>query len=258
MNQTSFESFDSHAVLTLDRPDIRNALTGSEMLDEIVSAVTEPGAPVLIITGRGPAFSAGGNVKDMADQTGIFDGTPLKQIDSYRSSIQRLTRALHDTDVITIAAVNGPAVGAGFDLALGCDIRIGARNCWFSHSFVDLGIIPGDGGAWLLPRVVGWQRAALISYTGRRVDADTALEWDILAEVVDGEALLGRANELAATIAAKPSHSLRLTKRLLKQAHSMGLDGFLELSAAFQAASHGEPAHQAAVAGYLRSLKGKN
>lgn len=250
-SHTRLETADGYAVLTLDRPEVRNALTDPEMLREIVDVFEDPPAPVLVVTGAGSAFSAGGNVKDMAAGTGMFAGSVGEVAENYRRTIQRLTRAVAHTEAVTLAAVNGPAVGAGFDLVLGCDLRLGATTAWFAHTFVELGIIPGDGGAWLLPRVVGWQAATEIALTARRVTADEAKALDILLRVVEPDRLLDEARELAAGIASKPRHSVRYTKRLLRQARSMDLDGFLEFSAALQALSHAEPEHTEAVERYL-------
>jgi enoyl-CoA hydratase/carnithine racemase len=260
-SHTRYEKSGATAVLTLARPENRNAITGPEMLSEIISAIDDAEndsvVGVLVITGEGPAFSAGGNIKDMADRTGLFAGTAEEMTEGYRSTIQQLTRTVLSVDLATIAAVNGAAVGAGFDLVLGCDLRIGSTDARFAHTFVDLGIIPGDGGAWLLPRCIGWQRAAELAFTGRTVDAAEALDLGILLEVTTPEQLLPRARELADLIAAKPAHSVRLAKRLLRQARSMDLDGFLELSAALQAISHHTDAHHEAVEGYLARMQAK-
>jgi enoyl-CoA hydratase/carnithine racemase len=257
-SHTRFEKKAAIAVLTLARPETRNAITGEEMLAELVGAIDEsskdPAVSVLIVAADGPAFSAGGNVKDMAEKKGLFAGTPEEMNESYRTSIQRLTSAVLTTDLVTIAAVNGPAVGAGFDLVLGCDLRVGSTEARFAHTFIDLGIIPGDGGAWLLPRMVGWQRAAEISFTGRTVGADEAVALGILLEVVEPEQLTSRVMELAEVIAAKPSHSVRLTKRLLRHSREMDLAGFLDLSAAYQAISHHTEAHRAAVDNFVDRL----
>lgn len=241
------------ATLTLARPDIRNAITEPEMLDEIIATIDRPPPEVrvLVLTGRGTAFSAGGDVHAMGNRAGMFSGTPYEIAEAYRTSIQRLTRSVLSTDIVTIAAVNGPAVGAGFDLVLSCDLRVGSSQAWFAHTFIDLGIIPGDGGAWLLPRVVGWQHAAELAFTARRVEADEAADLDILLEVVEPDLLMERVGRLAADIAAKPAHSLRLTKRLLRHARGMDLEGFLDLSAALQAMSHAEPEHEEAVERFL-------
>ncbi|HUP14984.1 MAG TPA: enoyl-CoA hydratase-related protein [Acidimicrobiia bacterium] len=257
-SHTRFVTNDGIAVLTLARSETRNAITGEKMLAEMIGAIDEASADskvaVLIIEAEGPAFSAGGNVKDMAERRGLFAGTPEEINEGYRISIQRLTSAVLTTDVVTIAAVNGPAVGAGFDLVLGCDLRVGSTAARFTHTFIDLGIIPGDGGAWLLPRVVGWQRAADLSFTGRTVGAEEAVDLGILLEVVEPERLTTVVFELAAQIAAKPTHSVRLTKRLLRHSRQMDLAGFLDLSAAYQAISHHTQAHSTAVDNFVDRL----
>ena len=212
---------------------------------------------VLVIDAEGSAFSAGGNVKDMAQRRGMFAGDPEHIVESYRRTIQSLTTTLAETDLVTIAAVNGPAVGAGFDLVLGCDLRIGGASARFAHTFVDLGILPGDGGAWLLPRVVGWQRAAELAFTARMIDADEARAMGVLLEVVADSDLAARVDDLATTIAAKPAHSLRLTKRLFRHSRTMDLPAFLDLTAALQAVAHTTEAHHAAVATYLERLQAR-
>jgi enoyl-CoA hydratase/carnithine racemase len=244
--------------ITLADPETRNAITGEEMLDELLDLLDEaegsPETTVVIIDADGPAFSSGGNVKDMAARTGLFAGTPAEMTEKYRATIQQLTRFLATTDLVTIAAVNGPAVGAGFDLVLGCDLRIGTRNARFAHTFIEMGIIPGDGGAWLLPRVVGWQRATELALTARFITSAEAHAYGVLLEVVPEEKLDSRVSELANEIAAKPRPAVVMAKRLLRQARSMDLDGFLEYSAALQAIAHTTPEHEIAVAGYVEKL----
>jgi len=258
-HDTRFHIDGSVARLTLSRPEIRNALTGERVLAEVRSAFAtaerDPTVTVLVIDAEGPAFSAGGNVKDMATRSGMFAGDPERIAEGYRNTIQTLTTTLASTDLVTIAAVDGPAVGAGFDLVLGCDMRIGSTAACFAHTFVDLGIVPGDGGAWLLPRVVGWQRAAELAFTARMVDALEAKEIGVLLEVVAPDDLAGRVGELAATIGSKPAHSLRLTKRLFRHARTMDLPGFLDLTAAMQAISHSTESHHRAVESYLQRLR---
>lgn len=249
---------DGISFVTLDRPEIRNALTGEEMLEELLDAIheaeTDPDVAVLVLDAEGPAFSSGGDIKEMAAQRGMFAGNAATLVESYRSSIQQLTRFMMTTDLITIAAVDGPAIGAGFDLVLGCDLRIGSRRARFAHTFIEMGIIPGDGGAWLLPRVVGWQKATELALTARSVDAEEALRTGILLEVVGSDELDERVMDLARVIAAKPRHAVVLAKRLLRQARSMDLDGFLELSAGLQAAAHSTPEHIEAVNAYVARL----
>ena len=251
MEHVTYDSEGRIATLTLARPDIRNAITSPELLDEFTAALrhadADPDVGILIITGEGPAFSAGGNIKDMRAGVGLFEGSPDEISEKYRASIQQIPRLMLATDLVTIAAVNGAAVGAGFDIALMCDMRIGSSDARFAHTFIDLGIIPGDGGAWFLPRVVGWQRAAELAFTARIVTAEEAVEMGILLEVVEPDQLLNRALVIAEQIAAKPPHSVRLTKRLLRHARSMELDGFLDISAALQSVSHHTEDHREAL-----------
>ena len=169
----------------------------------------------------------------------------------YRRGIQRLTVALFNLEVPVIAAVNGHAIGAGLDLACMCDIRIASDKAKFAESFVKVGIIPGDGGAWLLPRIIGLSRASELSFTGDTIDAQQALAWNLVSRVVPHEQLMDAARELAARIAANPSHSLRLTKRLIREGLNSSLEAVLELSAAFQAISHKTDDHREAVVAFL-------
>lgn len=262
MTSVRTRSEDGVAVVTLARPEIRNALTGEDMLEALLDAIDDaegdPEIAVLVLEAEGPAFSAGGNVKEMAARTGLFSGNPAELAEKYRGSIQQLTRIMATTDLVTVAAVNGPAIGAGFDLVLGCDLRIGSPRARFAHTFIEMGIIPGDGGAWLLPRVVGWQRAAELALTARSIDAEEARELGVLLEVVPEDELAGKVMSLASLIASKPHPAVRMAKRLLRQAMHMDLDGFLELSAALQAVAHSTPEHDEAVKGYLEALKSRD
>ena len=155
---------DSITTWTLNMPEARNPISGHEVVSRLVDLAAAANADrnvrVVILTGAGSAFSAGGNVKDMVDRVGMFGGNQADIQHGYTSGIQRLTRAIYGCEVPIIAAVNGPAVGAGCDLALMADMRIASENAFFAESFVKLGLIPGDGGAWLLPRAVGAARAA--------------------------------------------------------------------------------------------------
>ncbi|MDO9600098.1 MAG: enoyl-CoA hydratase-related protein [Azoarcus sp.] len=239
------------ATLTLNRHDVRNALTGTALIEDII-AVAEwvnrcDEVSVLIITGAGSAFSSGGNVKDMAERGGDFAGDVAEVATRYRRGIQRIPLALQQVEVPIIAAVNGPAVGAGFDLANMADIRIASEKAKFGETFLNLGIIPGDGGAWFMQRLIGYQRAFELTLSGRIVGAAEAKELGIVLEVVAPDQLMARAGELAARFAAQPPKAVRLTKRLMKMAQRMELKDFLDLSAAFQGMCHNEAEHLEAV-----------
>jgi enoyl-CoA hydratase/carnithine racemase len=192
----------------------------------------------------------------MQDKSGTFAGSPAAIQERYRLGIQQIPLTIRRADLPIIAAVNGPAIGAGFDLACMCDLRIGSGKALLGETFINLGIIPGDGGAWFLQRLIGYQRAAELAFTGRLVKADEALQLGIFLEVVPPEQLLARAQALAAMIAAQPPTALRLTKRLMKLAQKSDLPDFLEISSAFQAVSHHTVDHMEAVNAFLEKRKG--
>ena len=247
-------------VLTMSSPDTRNALTSDDQFAEFETVCAEINNDVsvraVVLTGEGSAFCAGGNVKDMRDRTGLFAGDPFDQADAYRKGIQRIPRAIYSLNVPTIAAVNGPAVGAGCDLATMCDIRIGSERAMFAESFVKLGIIPGDGGAWFLPRAVGYSNACKMAFTGDAVKAQDALNMGLISEVVAEDELLSRSIELGQAIASNPPHAVRLTKQLMRASQNASLDELLDKSAAFQAICHAEPDHQEAVAAFFEKRQG--
>ena len=239
----------------MNHPETRNALTTPEQIQEFVDLCADvrrdKSVRVMVLTGNGSAFCAGGNVKDMHERGGIFAGSPYELRNTYRDGIQRIPLAIYELDIPVIAAVNGPAIGAGLDLACMCDIRLAAPKAIFAESFVRLGIVPGDGGAWLLPRIIGIPKASLMAFTGDAIDATKALEWGLVEQVCTHETLQSEAQALARRIASNPGHALRLTKRLLREAQHMRLDSLLELSAAYQALAHHTEDHQEAVAAFV-------
>ena len=137
-----------------------------------------------------------------------------------------------------------------------CDIRIGSTKAMFAESFVKLGIIPGDGGAWFLPRAVGYSNACKMAFSGEPVRAEEALSMGLMSEMVEPDALLSRAIELAQSIAANPPHAVRLTKQLMRASEKSSLDELLDKSAAFQAVCHAEPDHAEAVAAFFEKRSG--
>lgn len=253
------ERAENIVTLTLNRPETRNALT-EEVVDALVAACKDIAYDhtirAVIVTGAGSAFCAGGSVKDMKEQGGLFGGSPAEMRNRYRTGIQQIPLALYDLEAPTIAAVNGPAVGAGCDLALMCDVRIASDTAAFAESFVKLGIIPGDGGAWLLQRVVGVSRACEMTFTGMSLDSKKAVEWGLASRAVPAGDLLGEARKLAQSIAANPPEVLRMTKRLIREGQRTDLRTTLELSAAFQAIVQHLPDHREAVAALFEKRTG--
>jgi enoyl-CoA hydratase/carnithine racemase len=255
-----FEQQGGVVTLTLNAPEERNALSSQAQWDAVVQACErvqqDQAVKVVILTGAGSAFCAGGNVKDFRDKRGLAAGGGMAVRENYRNGIQRIPLAFYRLDVPTIAAVNGPAIGAGCDLACMADIRIASDKASFAESFVKLGLIPGDGGAWLLQRVVGYAKAAEMSFTGDLLDAQQALAIGLVSKVVPAASLLDEARAMAERMAANPGQALRMTKRLMREAQTSRLDTVLELSAAYQALTHTSEEHDAAVAAFLDRKKG--
>ncbi|MFY8196418.1 MAG: crotonase/enoyl-CoA hydratase family protein [Novosphingobium sp.] len=246
-------------IATLNRPETRNAISETAHSEEIAqfcaSVTRDFSVRAVVLTGAGKAFCAGGNVKHMAEKIGMFGGSPFSIRNQYRTGIQLIPTAVYDLEVPVVAAINGPAIGAGLDLACMTDIRIASEAALFAESFVKLGIVPGDGGAWLLPRVIGMARASLMTLTGDTINAAKALEYGLVSEVVAPESLMSRAMEVAHAIAANPGHATRMAKRLLREGQDMKLAPLLELSAAYQALAHHTHDHHEAVSAFLDKRK---
>lgn len=250
------------ARITMSRPAHGNALTSPEMLTALRATFHEVASDaevrVVILTGAGRVFSAGGDIDDIAGARGMFAGDPATLRDNYRTGIHRVIAALHGLEKVTIAAVNGAAVGAGFDLCLACDLRIAAASARMRTGFSALGLVPGDGGAWLLRDAVGPAIAARLLYTSETVDAERALALGLVSDVVLDDALGDAALDLAQTIAAHPAPALRLTKRLLQRAATQGFADALEDAAAAQAMCHHTPEHRAIAADLARSRQARS
>lgn len=238
---------DHITTLTIDRAETMNPLGAPGDGDQFVQACNEINRDMdvrcVILTGAGRAFSAGGDIKAMQSRSGTFGGSTPSISDGYRDNIHLMLRALYGLRVPVIAAVNGPAIGLGCDMACLGDIRIASEKAKFGVTFLKLGIIPGDGGMWILPRIIGEARAAELFYTGDVIDAGTALQWGLVSRVVEHETLLEEANALAGKIAKLPPHALRHAKNLMRQGRDVSYDTALELAANTQAMMHSTQDH---------------
>lgn len=248
MSFIDFQIDDGIAVVTMNSPQTRNALGSDEQygpIEDVCRKISgDRSIRAVVWTGSGRAFCAGGDIKLMRER--VFDDSiePVEDRYHYKEGIHRIPLALYNLEVPVIAALNGPAIGAGLDLACMCDIRIAAQSAKFSESFVSLGIIPGDGGAFLLQRLVGYSKAAELTFTADVIDADTALKIGLVSQVVPDEELLPAALELARRIVRNPPHVLRMSKRLLREGQHLRLETILELSASFQALAHATGDHR--------------
>ena len=250
-----YEEADGVVTLTMNRPDERNALSEEAQMLEFVDACNtitrDTRIRMVLLTGAGTAFSAGGNVKHMRDKKSFSAGSPMQIRNAYRNGIQQIPLALYNLDVPTIAVVNGPAIGAGMDLACMCDIRIASEKATFASSFARLGIVPADGGAWLLARTIRPAKALELMLTAETIDAGEARAIGLVSKVVPHDALMQEARAFAARIAALPPQTLRLTKRLMRESQHVSLATSLEMAAAYQALAHYTADHDEAVNAFL-------
>ena len=247
-------------IWTLNREARLNALPDLGDGDEVAAACervnADPSIRCVVLTGAGRAFSAGGDLTAMRDRRDLFEGSGAAIRERYRRVVHRIVRSLYGLEVPLIAAVNGPAMGLGCDIAGLGDIRIASDRASFGVPFLKLGIIPGDGGSWLLPRNIGYARAAELLFTARSIDAATAAEWGLVNRVVAHDSLMTEALAVAAQVAAQPPQALRMAKTLLRQGRDTTFDQMLEMSAAMQALAHLTEDHQEGVAAVLDKRPG--
>jgi enoyl-CoA hydratase/carnithine racemase len=242
--------------ITLNMPEKRNPISDVAVVDAICEAFDAADRDIsvrcVILTGAGTAFSAGGDLKQMRpDSGGLRSSNPVETRRNYKYGIQRLPLMFQALEVPVVAAVNGHAIGAGLDLATMCDIRVAAESAKFAESFVKLGIIPGDGGAWLLPRIIGFSRATELALTGEMIDAAEALKIGLVSHVVADDQLMAKAKAVAGKIAANPPHAVRMTKRLLREGQMADLKNILEMSAAMQSLAHNTSDNDEAINAFI-------
>jgi enoyl-CoA hydratase/carnithine racemase len=254
-----YEQDGAIVTITLNMPETRNPISEREVVDALVEYLDRMNADssvrVGILTAAGTAFSSGGNVRRMREEAETRAKAPALTPKYYKFGIQRIPLAFERLDVPMIAAVNGPAIGAGLDLATMCDMRIAAESARFAESFVKVGIVPGDGGAWLLPRVVGFSKACEMALTGDAIDAKEALACGLVSRVVPDAELMTEARKLAQRIAVNPPHAVRMAKRLLMEGRHTRLDTLLEMSAAMQSLAHATADHREAATAFLEKRR---
>ncbi len=254
MSALLFEKSGFVVTLTINRPDARNALEDSDaelFADAVHRINADRDVRCVILTGAGTAFSAGGNLKGMRERCGPTAGVGVHIRERYRAGLQRVVRALWGIEMPVIAAVNGPAIGLGNDVACLADLRIAADTAIFGATFLKVGLVPGDGGAWILPRTIGMARAAELFFTGDTIDAPTALAWGLVSKIVPGAQLLEEARAFAARICRQPPDVLRMTKRLMREGQGTSFETIMEMSAAMQSLAHLSRDHAEAVAAFF-------
>ena len=207
----------------------------------------------VILTGSEKFFCTGGDLHAMQHPTeGMFAGTADEITEKYRNGIQRVIEQLYYLPCFTIAAIHGAAVGAGLGLALACDMRYASSSATFAESFTRIGLIAGDGDAWLLPRILGYSKAAELLLTSDFVDAPKAFQMGLVNEVFASEDVLPKASALARRVARNPIDATRAMKRLLQEGLTQIFSESLAQAAKIQGALHKTEAHQERVAGILK------
>lgn len=249
MSDLLYEVKDRIATITLNRPDKLNAFTGP-MIDDWVRALGEAqgddAVNVVIVTGRGRAFCTGGDVGRM----GAGEPTPLENKNQLWEHIHRVPKTLEAMDKPVIAMVNGLAVGAGMGMCVMCDVRVASDAARFSTGYVRVGLVPGDGDTYFLPRLTGTAKALELLWTADFLDAAEALRVGIVQRVVPAAELRDRTWAFAEQIAAGPQIPIRMIKRLVYQSMRLDLRTHLDLVSSHMAVVRKTQDHAEGVAAF--------
>ncbi|MFB6121912.1 MAG: enoyl-CoA hydratase/isomerase family protein [Haloferacaceae archaeon] len=240
-----YEAADGIATITIARPDVYNAFTATtlgELNDALRRARGDDRVYVVVLTGADDAFCSGADVSEMPD----WSAMTKEEYAGFLWSVQNVVRQLRTTPKPTIAAVGGPAIGAGCDLALACDLRVVGTDAVLREGFVRVGLVPGDGGAWLLPRLVGESKAREYLLTGVDIDAEEAVDVGLAVDAVDDP--LDRARSLAEDLLALPATAVRNTNRLVDPTQSF--DDYCQQAIDYQWECVNDPEHAEAIAAF--------
>jgi 2-(1,2-epoxy-1,2-dihydrophenyl)acetyl-CoA isomerase len=232
--------------ITLNRPDVLNAFT-AEMHKQLVGAFKEARAPevrAVVITGAGRGFCVGQDLNEFGEAARDIAGR-------LRNHYHPTVLAVRTLEKPVLAAVNGPAAGAGLSFACACDLRIAAESATFVPAFINIGLVPDMGGTFFVRRLLGTSRAFEWMTSGRRLSAAEALEWGLVSEVVPDDRLADRAAERAAELAAMPTRGIALSKRLFDHAEEATLEEQLEREAQLQAVATQTDDFREGVAAFL-------
>lgn len=244
--------------ITLNRPEASNAYSIS-MVSNLVEVLKHADADnlvrVIVITGAGKHFCAGGDIKAMQGKTGMFAGESNQLRETYQQGIQQIPLAISQLKTPVVAMVNGAAVGAGCDLAAMCDLRIASTEATFAETFARVGLVPGDGGAFFLTRLIGFGKSMEMFMTCRSYPAEEARSFGLVNEVVLPENLRTKTEELVLQLSSLPPIALQMTKKALIHAHQNDLISHLELMAAYQGITQRSSDHFKALDGMLNKKK---
>ncbi len=212
MSIVQYEVDKGIATITLNRPDVYNAFTREMILEineNLRRARDDETAYVVVLTGAGDGFCSGADVTTMPD----WSEMPKEEYGAYLWGVQNVVRQLRTMRKPTVAAVNGPAIGAGCDFALACDVRFMSESAVLREGFVRIGLIPGDGGGWLLPRLIGESKAREYLLTGKDITPEDAADLGLVVDVAPDA--VTAAEEFAATVRDLPAEAVRYSKQLI-------------------------------------------
>jgi enoyl-CoA hydratase/carnithine racemase len=244
-DDVGYEVTDGIATVTMDRPEVYNAFTGDtvlEVTDAVRTAEEDPDVYVMVLTGAGKGFCSGADTTAMPD----WDDQSPEEYGAFLWTVQRVVATLRRAATPSVAAVNGPAIGAGCDFALACDLRVMGPDGLLREGFVNVGLVPGDGGAWLLPRLVGESKAREYLLTGRDITPVDAVDIGLAVEEADDP--LAAARALAAEIRDKPAMAVQHTNRLVDP--EQGFEDYCEKATRYQWDCVTDPEHHEAVAAF--------
>ena len=267
------ENREGVLILTMHDPPTRNAL-GAEMAQEVLAALDQfehnPRDRVLLVTGTEPSFCSGANVRgfnqriqEREEKSGEAEeevSLPWGRMESrfarreastFGGGAAQVPLRIHELQKPSIAAVNGHAMGVGMGVALACDIRYAAEKAVFSEAFVRMGLIPGDGSSWQLPKLVGLSNTFLLQYTGDRVDGNEAHRMGLVSKVVPDDSLMEASLELATRLAKGPTQSLSLIKYLVHRGLETDYRKSLEIAHVAQEQARKTEDHKEAVQAFL-------
>ena len=245
MQHVSYDSSDGYATITLDRPDVYNAFNREMILEineALRNAVDDDTAYAVILTGAGKGFCSGADVNSMPD----WSEMQKEEYAAYLWGVQNVVRQLREMRKPTVAAVNGPAIGAGCDFALACDVRYMSESAVLREGFVRVGLIPGDGGGWLLPRLIGESKAREYLLTGRDITAETAEELGLISGIADDP--LVEAAAFAEEVRDLPAEAVRYTKQLIDPEQTF--EDYCERAIEYQWECVNDPEHDEATAAF--------
>mgnify|MGYP003574966385 CR=1 FL=1 len=244
--------------ITLNRPEASNAYS-SEMVKSFVDVLKfadfDKNVRVMVVTGAGKNFCAGGDIKAMKNKTGMFAGESNELREAYQTGIQQIPATIAHLKTPIIAMVNGAAVGAGCDLAAMCDLRVASTEASFAETFAKVGLVPGDGGAFFLTRLIGFGKAMEMFLTAKTFSAAEAEKMGLVNQVVLPNELKEKTMELAQRMAELPPIALQMTKKALSHAYQNDLNSHLELMAAYQGITQRSSDHFKALDGMMEKKR---